>query len=243
MLILLKKIYRKIKRIILGNTQVLKYDFNKSNPLGDNGERVDIQLNAKVSFRTMDMYQKNHWKRYQFAKTIINTGDICADFACGTGYGSILIAENANTVIGVDLNEKVIKKIKERYSFNNKVIFLNKNLLNLTYKNYFDKIVSFETLEHFNEPDLKKLLLIFNRALKKKGKLIFSTPYMQEDSAAAISAGFHLTYFINEEKIINWMQEAGFTIESFQYQNYDTHCIESILQKKDFLIGVAFKNN
>ena len=242
MLTLLKKIYCKIKMKLSDDIEVTAYDFNTSNPLGDNGERVDIQLNGKINFDNLDKYQKNHWKRYEFAKEIISINDICGDFACGTGYGSILIADKASAVVGADLNAKVIETIKERYNTYTNVNFLNENLLNLSYTNYFDNIISFETLEHFKEADLKKLLLIFYKAIKEKGKLIFSTPYMQEESEAAINAGFHFTFYINEEKIFNWLQEVGFSIESIQYQNYDTHHISGSLQKKEFIVCVAGKN-
>jgi 2-polyprenyl-3-methyl-5-hydroxy-6-metoxy-1,4-benzoquinol methylase len=235
-----KKIYRKIKKTLL-NRKEKSYDFNASNPLGGNGERVDIQLNKEIDFDSMDIYQKNHWKRYEFAKDIIDANDICGDFACGTGYGSILMAEKTKTVIGADLNKQVIQKIRERYNDYSNVHFLNENLLNLSYTNYFDSIISFETLEHFEEEDLKKLLLIFNTALKEKGRLIFSTPYMQEQSEEAMKMGFHLTFYINEEKIRNWLEEAGFQLQTIKYQNYDTHIIENDLTKKEFIICVAGK--
>jgi len=243
MITFIKRVNRRINKIFSKNSQAVSYDFNISNPLGGNGERVDIQLNKNIGFDKLDIYQKNHWRRYEFARELIEPNDVCGDFACGTGYGSIMLSDKAIAVTGADLNAEVIDAIKERYKYYNKVNFLNENLLNLNFENYFDKIVSFETLEHFNEPDFKKLLLLFNKALVKNGKLIFSTPYLQEASEAAVNAGFHLTFYINEEKINNWMNEAGFTIESLQYQNYDTHSIERVLQKKEFIVGVAIKNN
>lgn len=230
-----------LKRIFKNNRKTESYDFNKSNPLGDNGERVDIQLNKSVDYDKMDIYQKNHWKRYEFAKEIINTNDICGDFACGTGYGSILIADKASTVIGADLNSLVIEKIQERYSSFKNVHFLNENLLNLSYTDYFDSIISFETLEHFNEGDIEKLLLFYCKALKENGRLIFSTPYLQEQSEEAMKMGFHLTFYINEEKIKKWLKEAGLNLNFVKYQNYDSHLIESNLEKKEFIICVAGK--
>lgn len=241
MMSVLTKVYRKIKEIL--GTSVKPYDFNKSNPLGDKGERVDIELKGKIIFDKLDIYQKNHWKRYEFAETFINDTDVIGDFACGTGYGSILLAEKAKEVCGADINAHVINKIKERYTHIRNVNFIEADLLNLSYDKYFDTIVSFETVEHFKEADIEKLLLVFKKALKPGGKIIFSTPYMQEDSEAATKAGFHQTYYIDEEKISSWLKQAGFSIESFNYQNYDTHIIEGILQKKEFIIGVANKNN
>ena len=242
MLFFIKKCYRKIKKKFSYTAEAEKYDFNVSNPLGGNGERVDIQVNENIIFDEMDIYQKNHWKRYEFAKEIINDNDICGDFACGTGYGSILISDKASAVIGADLNSTVIDKIKERYNAFKKVSFFNENILNLSYTNYFDSIISFETLEHFEEIDIKKLLLIYSKALKENGRLIFSTPYMQEQSEQAIKMGFHLTFYINEVRIRNWLEESGLQLNVIKYQNYDTHIIGSNPDKKEFIICVASKN-
>lgn len=232
----LKKV---LKKIIKSKNEV--YNFNKSNPLGGDGERVDIQLQKAFNFEKLDIYQKNHFRRYEFAKSIIANGDICGDFACGTGYGSVLISDKANKVIGADIDLKVINAIKERYKEKNNVTFFNENLLNLNYVNTFDTVISFETIEHFAEEDIKNLLEIFSKSLKKNGKLIFSTPYNQEKSEAAMKLGFHLTFYINEDKIKNWLNAAGLKIETIKYQNYQTHLIEEISDNKEFIICVARK--
>lgn len=241
MLSFIERVYRRIKRLLIKNAHAGNYDFNVSNPLGGNGERVDIQMNGKINFNSLDTYQKSHWRRYEFAKKKIGKGDVCGDFACGTGYGSILLSEKAKTVTGADLNNQVITAIKERYIQHEQVSFFTEDLLNLTFTDHFNSIVSFETLEHFDELNLRKLLSIFSKALKKNGRLILSTPYMQEQSELAIKMGFHLTFYINEERLKNWLEEAGLKIEVIKYQNYETHDIAGKLNKKDFIICVAGK--
>lgn len=241
MLSFAKRVYRNLRRLL--SDQPPAYDFNTSNPLGGNGERVDIQMNNNVDFNLLDVYQKNHWRRYEFALQKIEPGDVCGDFACGTGYGSIILSDVVDSVIGADLDAVVISKIKKRYNNHDNVTFLNENLLNLNYVDHFDSIISFETLEHFDEGDLKKLLLIYSKALKRKGRLIFSTPYMLEQNELAMKMGFHRTFYIDEEKLKHWLKEAGLHIEMIQYQNYETHIITNELDKKDFIICVARKQD
>jgi 2-polyprenyl-3-methyl-5-hydroxy-6-metoxy-1,4-benzoquinol methylase len=243
MSLLLNKILKRVKLFVKKNndTNLDVYDFNKSNPLGGDGERVDIQLQKPFHFEKLDMYQKNHYRRYEFAKDIVDFGDVCGDFACGTGYGTVLISDKASKVIGADLDREVIATIKERYVNKTNVSFLNENLLNLKFENLFNSIISFETIEHFDEMDIKKLLQIFAKSLKENGQLIFSTPYMQERSEAAMKLGFHLTFYIDEIKINRWLEESGFKLELIKYQNYDTHYIQKDLEKKDFIICVARK--
>lgn len=230
---------KKIKKIFSSKEEI--YDFNISNPLGGGGERVDIQLQKIFNYEKLDMYQKNHFKRYEFAKEIVAFGDICGDFACGTGYGSVLVSDKVSKVIGADLDKEVIASIKERYKNKSNVSFLNENLLNLKFENLFDTIISFETLEHFKEEDIILLLNIFAKSLKEKGKLVFSTPYIQDKSEDAIKLGFHLTFYIDENRINGWLKDTGFKIQNVYYQNYDTHVIQKDLEKKDFIICVAQK--
>ena len=122
-----------------------------------------------------------------------------------------------------------------------KVEFMGANLLDLNFESAFDIIVSFETIEHFTEENIQLLLAVFYKATKSNGKLIFSTPYMQERSIGAIQLGHHLTFYINESKLEEWLAKAGFFVESFKYQNYDTHAIQGDLKKKDFIICIAQK--
>lgn len=211
--------------------------------LDGNGERVDISFENGLNFNKLDMYQKSHYRRYEFARDYISAGGICVDLACGTGYGSVMLAEKSEKVIGVDINSKVINEITKRYKNIKNVEFVNANLLDLQYSSFFNTIVSFETIEHLVEADIIKLLRIYHRALKPGGKIIFSTPYMQERSENATKLGFHLTFYIDEEKINNWLKAADFTIKCFKYQNYQTHFIQNILKHKDFIISVAQKNS
>lgn len=227
----LKRAVNKIKRVV--QTSPSKFDAT--------GERVDILYSKEIDFDSMDMYQKSHFKRYEFSTGVIKPGDICGDFACGTGYGSVMMARIARKVIGADINRPVITAIKKRYRATKNIEFVNADLLTLYYRNYFDKVISFETIEHFTENNIIKLLTLFNKSLKPGGQLIISTPYLQERDESAVKLGHHLTFNINEKRICGWFSAAGFTPLGFQYQNYDTHFIEAVLEKKDFIICVAQK--
>lgn len=228
-----------IKRFMVSASKLRNLLF-KADLQGD-GERVDILYNRHIDFEKMDLYQKSHYRRYEFAKSIVSLYDICGDLACGTGYGSAILSEVANKVIGVDINHEVITAIRRRYQRAINIEFICANLMDLDYKEYFNDIVSFETLEHFHEEEIGLLFEFFNRALIAGGHLIFSTPYMQPQSPQAIRMGFHQTFEINERKVQNWLSRAGFLTETIKYQNYETHIIADHLEVKDFIICVARK--
>jgi 2-polyprenyl-3-methyl-5-hydroxy-6-metoxy-1,4-benzoquinol methylase len=214
----------------------------KKRPLESNGERIEIDIsNNKINFNQLDFYQKSHYRRYEFALTVLTPAGITGDFACGSGYGSVMLSQKSTKVIGMDINQHVVEQIAKRYGKIENVEFVQSNLLNLTYTSLFDNIVSFETIEHLKEEDIPDLFKAFSRALKPGGRLIFSTPYMQERSPEAVDMGFHLTFDIDEKTINKWLMENGLQAEIIKYQNYEDHIIEDNIEKKDFIICVARK--
>jgi 2-polyprenyl-3-methyl-5-hydroxy-6-metoxy-1,4-benzoquinol methylase len=214
----------------------------RPSPLEGRGERVDIDLSRPLP-KHLNMYQLSHLRRYEFAERQIDTAWVVGDFACGTGYGSVVLARRAAHVVGGDVNGDVIDAVRERYAGNPNVAFDLVDLREFDAREYFDAIVSFETIEHFSEPDIGHILHGFARALKPGGLLVLSTPYMQENSPAAQALGFHHTFLIDEAKIDSWLMKADLEVVSFQYQNYSSHTVVPTLEIKDFIVCVGAKSS
>jgi len=210
--------------------------------LSEGGERVDISYGGQIAWNKLDIYQKSHYRRYEYAASLLKETDVVGDFACGTGYGSIMMSERCARVIGADIDNKVVEAVKQRYRDNDKVDFICSDILDFKYDGAFDLIVSFETLEHLTEEDIRKALGIFHRAIRTGGSLLFSTPYMQANDEAARRKGFHKTFFIDEKKIYPWLSGSGFEILTIKYQSYSSHDIVNAPGKKDFIIVLAKKS-
>ena len=211
--------------------------------LDGDGERVDIDYTGRIKYKNFNIYQKSHFQRYRYATEFLAPNYNCGDFSCGTGYGTVMLAEKCRNVIGIDSNADVIDIIKERYGDKRNVVFYTLDLLDMDIKGDLDCIVSFETIEHFSEPDIVKLLRKYNRALKSNGLLLFSVPYMQIKPSQANIPMFHLTFDIDEKKISDWFEKTDFESLFYKYQNYATHEICDDLSHKDFIIGGARKVN
>lgn len=209
--------------------------------LWDDGERVDINYNKRINYEAFDIYQKAHFKRYLFALENVNTHETWGDFACGSAYGSAMLAEKVTQVIGADINERTVNTINKRYKHTHNLKLQKTDLRELSFNEKFDGIISFETLEHFSENDMQTVLQNFNKALKPNGKLIFSTPYMEERTPVKIKMGFHFTFDISEEKVQQWLSQNGFQLSHFLYQNYKDYNISQETAHKDFIIGIAQK--
>lgn len=210
-------------------------------PLARGGERVDIDLTRPLREYRLDIYERAHLRRYRFALSQIDPGSVVGDFACGTGYGSVLLAERAARVVGGDRDEATITAARSRYGANINVEFDRLDLLDLSIVRGFDAIVSFETMEHFAPTDMPILLSRFWRALRPGGRFIFSTPYKQEDSAAARNLGWHRTFLIDETDLRRWLQNASFGMPEFFYQDYSNPEVVRVCATPDFVIGVARK--
>ena len=209
----------------------------------ENGERVNIVYSGpgSVDFQKLNIYEKAHFRRYEYVRDFVTPEYQVGDMACGTGYGSAMLAEGARGVVGIDISSRAVAAAKSRYKRYVNLEFLEANLLDIDFTNFFDLIISFETVEHFSPDNVPKLFSTFVTALKPGGTLIFSTPYLQIRSEEAVRMGFHLTFDIDEKVIASWLETSGLVLEYFKYQSYTHPDMSDSLEQKDFIICFARK--
>jgi ubiquinone/menaquinone biosynthesis C-methylase UbiE len=115
-----------------------------------------------------------HFHRYVFALNWCSGAQVL-DAACGEGYGSDLLALQAESVIAVDLSAETIAHAQARYGARKNLQFQVADCTALPFADdSFDRVVSFETLEHLE--DHESLMTEFRRVLKPDGCLLLSTP-------------------------------------------------------------------
>jgi len=211
----------------------------RSDLTGD-GERVEIDLTDRGRcYDQFDMYEKSHFERYQFACSFLSPDMFVGDFACGTGYGTVMMSQYAHHIFGCDLNPQVVNAMKKRYRQTKNVKFLEGDILEIRDLPPLDLIASFEMIEHFQEQLIPRVFGKFNELLKSGGLLLFSTPYMQPRTGASMK--HHKTFWIDESRVHVWAEQSGFNITRFYYQNYESHNIAEMLDKKDFIICLCSK--
>ncbi len=88
----------------------------------------------------------DHLKRYQFAVQRLG-GKSVLDLACGCGYGSWMLHQGGNEVTGVDIENDAIEYANKYYSGPEYICQPASET-----KGKYDAIVSFETLEHLDDP-------------------------------------------------------------------------------------------
>lgn len=116
-----------------------------------------------------------HLARYYYVKDFVNSKEVL-DLACGQGYGSYILSENAKQITSGDLNLKNLEFAKNNYSKENiKHIQIDATKLE-KFEKKFDVIVAFEVIEHIFPEQTGPFLNGISRALKEGGVAFISTP-------------------------------------------------------------------
>ena len=141
-----------------------------------------------------------HICRYQYAKQFVANKRVL-DAACGTGYGTKILAECAEEVIGMDISSETIAyAIKNYKQVNTRYLIGSVECLPFEDQS-FDAIVSFETIEHVNGIIQYSFLNEIKRVLKEDGILIMSTPNKKEftDKRGGKHSEYHVKEFYLDE--------------------------------------------
>ena len=129
------------------------------------GERLETFVYNDTTFE--------HLHRYAISLQL-SAGKKVLDIACGEGYGSNLIAQYATEVIGVDISQETIDIATKKYQRDNLKFLQGSADAIPCESNYFDVVVSFETIEHHDRHD--EMMQEIKRVLTKEGILIISSP-------------------------------------------------------------------
>jgi len=149
---------------------------------------------------------QEHIARYNFALRAAE-GNRVLDAACGTGYGTKLLSESASEVIGVDISNEAITYASKLYpdiAFS--CIDLSKTF---PADGPYDLIVSFETIEHLDKPEV-----FLKNASQNCKEFLFSIPVNNPNN-------FHKHVWSKEEiiKLINkyWSRVDWYHQEMFNF--------------------------
>lgn len=148
----------------------------------------------------------HHIQRYIFAREKLVGKTL--DAACGIGYGSALLATISPGVVGIDIEPDAIAWARRYYPGPTYIVG---DIHNAPWDGKFDTVVSFETIEHLQNP--KDVLRKFRNICHTR--LIASVP--NEEMCPFIASDFagdkypHYRHYTPAEfdELLNW---AGFEV-------------------------------
>jgi ubiquinone/menaquinone biosynthesis C-methylase UbiE len=111
--------------------------------------------------------------RYNLAANHCENNDVL-EVACGSGTGLGYISKKAKSVVGGDIDSKLVEIAKSNYEDNPKVKVLQLDALNLPFEtNTFDVVLLYEAIYYL--PNVEQFLKEVKRVLRQNGQLIIST--------------------------------------------------------------------
>lgn len=118
---------------------------------------------------TLDGIRADHVNRYEFAASKLQHGMRAIDYACGIGYGCRILADAGINSTGYDIDEDAIQYGVKHYSDVTGVWLCRGNANNPGILDQYDAAISFETIEHLQDP--RPLLL----ALRESAPLLIAS--------------------------------------------------------------------
>lgn len=122
-----------------------------------------------------ELVHAEHLARYRFA-TQFARGLRVLDAASGEGYGTAMLAgAGAASVVGVEIDAATVAGARQKYGLE----YVEGDVCELPFGDAsFDLVVSFETVEHVEDP--ARAVSEFKRVLAPGGTLVVSTPNTAE---------------------------------------------------------------
>ncbi len=188
--------------------------------------------------RLKDYIAQQHIMRYIFAGQYVKE-KVVLDVACGSGYGSNYLArKGAKKVFGTDIDKVPLEIARKNYSTPN-LEFVQGSVLELPFPdNFFDVVVSFETIEHLTET--KKYIKEIKRVLKKGGTFICSTPNIKYTEHPE----YHVREFYPSEFFSLIEKNFGNVKKYAQYITRKQRILDVLKPKQRlFFIGTKVLNN
>lgn len=155
--------------------------------LEDTGERMVPE------YHRGNLIYAEHVTRYRSALPVVE-GKVALDIACGSGYGTQLLASRAAHVFGVDRDEDAVAYAARTYGAANVEYKVGDATAIPLPDDSVDVVVTFETIEHID--DYRAFMDEIKRVLKPDGVALISTP---NDLEFAEGNHFHLHEFTYQE--------------------------------------------
>ncbi len=147
--------------------------------------------NESVTFGPYFSFQLKHTPRHvlyslayhKFAAKMIGNNKEILDIGCSEGLGTMLLAEFATYVLGVDIDAPAIESAQKNFGREN-VEFQAADILTAPIQRTFDAAVSFDVIEHIYPEHAAAFIDTYADHLKPEGIAIVGTPNITSNQYA-----------------------------------------------------------
>lgn len=203
----------------------------------------DCMGNDEISFGPYFSYNLKHAPRrmlytlshYKFAAKIIGDGKTILEVGCSEGFGTILLAEFADKVVGVDIDKEAIGEATRNFA-GEKIKFQAANFLG-TRIGRFDAFVSFDVIEHIYPRNERRFFASICDNLKKQSICIIGTPNKTSHKYASKLTRIGHVNFYDAGRLRDAM--AGYFHQVFIFSANDEIVHTGFYPMAHYLIGVG----
>src|SRR3990167_8414802 len=197
----------------------------------DLGSAIAVRLMKYTGKSKEFVHPKHFLEESPWFTKHLNRYDTVLDLGSGNGQNSLKAAKIANKVVGIEIDENLIK-ISQRTAKQKQlknVRFFKSNLeKKLSFKDEtFSKVIFLDVLEHLH--NRKQILNEIRRVLKPRGLVFIGVPnkdtswkkYQRSVKICSFSDPDHKIEF-SQKSISKLISESSYKILSFGYGKYDT---------------------
>ncbi|MBP7055351.1 MAG: methyltransferase domain-containing protein [Candidatus Omnitrophica bacterium] len=197
----------------------------------------DGLMNIRRNIFDAAAYER-HFGRYKYFLPHIKRADEVLDIACGSGYGSEILAGKARSVHGVDTDGTTIEYARRNYAKPN-VRFTTSTIEAFSPKKRYDKIISVETIEHLKDP--ASYLARANGWLKPGGTMWLTCP-LSEQGMQETNNPFHIVN-ITYESLKSMMEKHFEKVDFFDLTGSAVFFVDTLNNKTRYIVarGIAGK--
>ncbi len=194
------------KKIVFPNIKKRVCELNKWQTVKDYIGTKKVSFGPYFSYQFLNtprriLFTLSH---YKFAAKIIGEGKDVLEVGCSEGLGTLLLAEFANKVTGVDIDKDAIKEAKKNFA-SRKIRFRRLNFLN-SRLGKFDAFASFDVIEHIYPENEDIFFKSICNSLTKDGICIIGTPNETSDQYASEVTKLGHVNLYSWEKLRNKMR-------------------------------------
>ena len=197
----------------------------------DLGSAIAVRLTKYTGKSKEFIHPKHFLEESPWFTKYINGYDMILDLGSGNGQNSLKTAKIANEVVGIEIDENLIK-ISQRTAKQKQlknVRFIKGDLeKKIPFKDEtFSKVIFLDVLEHLH--NRKQILNEIRRVLKPRGLVFIGVPnkntswkkYQRSVKVCSFSDSDHKIEF-SQKSISKLISESSYKILSFGYGKYDT---------------------
>lgn len=161
--------------------------------------------------------REDHRERYRWAAEQVGEAALVLDAGCGVGYGSSMLGERVQRVMGIDISQESIE-YANRYWKNDKITFEVQDLHRLSFDNdpVFDVVVAFESIEHLASPEL--FFLRLRPYVTRETRIFLSSPNQAVNAFRIERNPYHFRHY-TEPDMRAMLERVGFVVVAVQSQD------------------------